>query len=309
MRPQSVAWQDRKDVGMRTPPVLVIVILLLSCNKTENPTDTAPTESASSDSELASSADKNVGTSANWELLSSGEGVSLALGSAGKPAIIRLFCPSAENTLKVNVPSLRPIGSDERLTIGTGKYAVTLVADTRGDLDLGGVSGIGAIPDNFASWFGGPVMINYGAQNSGPHIAPPQNLVKDFVTACNDRPAQVDISQRPAKSLNACNMQDGKLRRIVPRRAIGTEPFWGARIEGRCVQYSHIEDQKGTRVWTRYTQTREGEIWSGALNGQLFELRVRNDPSCSDGMSDTRYPMSVELKVAGELRQGCAEPA
>ena len=283
-------------------------MLLLSCSKTEKPADTSPTASASSDSILASSIEKKVGASPNWELLSSGEGVSLALGTAGMPAIIRLFCPSAENMLKVNVQSLRPIGSEERLTIGTGKYAATLVADTRGDLDLGGVSGIGAVPDNVAALFGGPLMINYGAQNSGPHIAPPQNLAKDFVTACNDRPAQKDPTQRPAKSSNACSMQDGKLLRMVPRRAIGTEPFWGARIEGRCVQYSHIEDQKGTRVWTRYTQIGEGEIWSGALNRHLFELRVRNDPSCSDGMSDKRYPMSVELKVAGELRQGCAEP-
>ena len=171
---------------MRTTPVLVIVILLLSCSKTENPADTAPTASASADSKLASSGDQKLGPSANWELLSSGEGVSLVLGTAGRSAIVRLFCPSAENTFKVNVQSLRPIGSEERLSIGTAKYGVTLVADTRGDLDLGGVSAIGEVPDNVAALFGGRLMINYGAQNSGPHIAPPQNLVKDFVTACDD---------------------------------------------------------------------------------------------------------------------------
>ena len=53
-------------------------------------------------------------------------------------------------------------------------------------LDLGAVSGIGEVPDNVAALSGGPPMINYGAQNSGPHIAPPQNLVKDFITACDD---------------------------------------------------------------------------------------------------------------------------
>ena len=45
---------------------------------------------------------------------------------------------------------------------------------------------VGEVPDNVAALFGGQLMINYGAQNSGPHIAPPQNLVKVFVTACND---------------------------------------------------------------------------------------------------------------------------
>ena len=42
------------------------------------------------------------------------------------------------------------------------------------------------MPEKVAALFGGPLMINYGATNSGPHIALPQNLVKDFVTASDD---------------------------------------------------------------------------------------------------------------------------
>ncbi len=107
---------------------------------------------------------------------------------------------------------------------------------------------------------------------------------------------------------NACLLQEGKTLDIVPLRAVGTEPFWGARIEGRCVTYSHIDDQQGTRVWTQFRQTGGESVWTGTLRNQSFELRVRPMPGCSDGMSDKLYPLAVTLQVDGEQRTGCAEP-
>jgi uncharacterized membrane protein len=104
-------------------------------------------------------------------------------------------------------------------------------------------------------------------------------------------------------------MQGSERLRLAPLRAVGTEPFWAARVEGRCVTYSHPEDQAGTRVWTRYTPAPGGGgTWAGALGGQPFELRVRARPGCSDGMSDTRYPMAADLLVAGQRLRGCAAP-
>ena len=103
-------------------------------------------------------------------------------------------------------------------------------------------------------------------------------------------------------------MQGSERLHVTPHRAVGTEPFWAARIEGRCVNYSHPEDQDGTRVWTRYAKGPDGDTWSGALGGRLFQLRTRTEPGCSDGMSDKRYPLAVELIVHGEQRRGCAEP-
>src|SRR5688572_22689176 len=106
-----------------------------------------------------------------------------------------------------------------------------------------------------------------------------------------------------------CLTQDGQQLSVAPLRAVGTEPFWGAKIEGRCVTYSHPEDQQGTRVWTRYTPGRGGGgTWTGTLGGRPFVLRARPQAGCSDGMSDRRYPFAVELTVGGEERQGCAEP-
>lgn len=110
-------------------------------------------------------------------------------------------------------------------------------------------------------------------------------------------------------SAGPCLMQGSDRPVVAPIRAVGTEPFWGARVEGRCVTYSTPENQQGTRVWTRYSALGSGRAtWAGKLDGKTFEMRVRPQAGCSDGMSDKSYPMAVDLSVGGEQRHGCAEP-
>jgi uncharacterized membrane protein len=113
----------------------------------------------------------------------------------------------------------------------------------------------------------------------------------------------------PADAANPCLMQGANRLENEPIRALGTEPFWGAAVTGRCVTYSTPENQQGVRVWTRYSEgsNRTGK-WLGQLNGQEFEMRVRQEAGCTDGMSDRRFPMAVELAVNGQTRKGCAEP-
>jgi uncharacterized membrane protein len=116
-----------------------------------------------------------------------------------------------------------------------------------------------------------------------------------------------DLAQ--AGPQNPCLIQGADRVQVVPIRAVGTEPFWGARVEGRCVTYSTPDDQQGVRVWTRYSAGRNGSgAWVGQLGGKKFEMQVRPKADCSDGMSDKRYPLAIELAVNGEKRTGCAEP-
>ena len=102
-------------------------------------------------------------------------------------------------------------------------------------------------------------------------------------------------------------MQDGEELRVAAVKAVGTEPFWGARTEGRCVTYSTPEDQDGTRIWTRVDSGPQGPVWNGALRGKQFQLSVKPSTGCSDGMSDRTYPLEAMLRVDGETRRGCAE--
>lgn len=268
----------------------------------------APVANASAPAAAASPAGE--ATAAAWDLQSSGEGAALVLAGPERPAI-RLFCPVGAKRLLVNVPGFRPIGSEERLSFGSGGEAAALVADSRGDRQRGGVTGTGEVPDALAALVGGPVSASYGAQRSGPHPAPPRALSSAFVAACREgsaaAPAEPPAS--PTAPAGPCLIQDGKALKAVAVRAVGTEPFWNARVEGRCITYSHPEDQKGTRIWTRHVPGPGGGTWSGSLGGSRFELKVRPKRGCSDGMSDKSYPLEAELVVGGERRSGCAEPA
>lgn len=145
------------------------------------------------------------------------------------------------------------------------------------------------------------------------------NIVNEMPAADENRAAAPapEITPQATEAANsadpqkpgACLIQDGEPLRITPVKAIGTEPFWGARVEGRCVNYSTPEDQKGTRVWTRFNPGPDGGVWVGTLDGAPFKLITRLRPGCSDGMSDRSYPMEAVLTVRGEERRGCASPA
>ena len=255
----------------------------------------------------ASNAAAPAPAAAGWNLTAGTDGTTLAFAAGG--TALRFFCPAGGKELRLHVAGFRPVGSEERMTFGTGGTAETLVADTR--TRGGGVSAAGAVPKNLAALLDGPVSVNYGAQNSGPHPAPPAHLRRPFVSACYRKlEVPAEPSPPPPADVGACRRQGSETLTNPALRGVGTEPFWGVRIEGRCVTYSHPEDQDGTRVWTTYRPGAQGGgTWSGALGGQPFVLTIRPRPGCSDGMSDKRYPFEAEVKVSGEVRRGCAEPA
>jgi uncharacterized membrane protein len=286
---------------MRT--LMIAALLLASCGRGQQPASPVVEAGINEAGSPASEQPARGG----WDLQSSGEGAALALLGVSGETVVRLFCPAGQHRLLVNVPAFRAIGSEERLSFGSGSEAVALVADTRGDAQRGGVSGTGPVPDNLAALVGGPLSVSYGSQSSGPHTAPPADLARAFTGACSQAPPAEQPPPGGATSAGACRMQDGKVISPNLLRAVGTEPFWGARIDGRCVTYSHPENQVGTRIWTQFTGTRDNGVWTGFYANQRFVLRTRPQPGCSDGMSDRRYPIAVSLTVAGEERSGCAE--
>lgn len=305
---------------MPAPRLAIVgVLMLVACSGRDQPSpdpDCADAAGADCSGPAADTSDPQPypGASPNspvggWEMQSSGEGTSLVFPGSGDPAI-RLFCPTGANRILVNVSGFRPVGSEERMTFGSVGNAHTLVADTRGDRQRGGVSGSGAVPANLAALIGEPVSVNYGSQNSGPHPAPPQDLARDLVSHCREGApgAAPAPTPSPTGNVSACLMQGRDRLTNPPLRALGTEPFWAASIEGRCVTYSHPENQQGTRVWAKFSPQSGGVgTWRGVLEGQSFVLTTHLQPGCSDGMSDTRYPIGVELTVGGEQRRGCAE--
>lgn len=123
-------------------------------------------------------------------------------------------------------------------------------------------------------------------------------------------PAAKPAVSRPAGSApHPCRIQNTGPLDLPAVQALGTEPFWSAAVDGRCVTWSTPEDPAGTRLWTTYEQTGGADRWIGALKGVRFELSIRKGQPCSDGMSDTVYPLVAQVRLGEEVLQGCARPA
>ncbi|MEO5565242.1 MAG: hypothetical protein ABIR05_01050 [Luteimonas sp.] len=277
--------------------LLIAALLLAGCGKTERPPVAAVAPVAPVPREVGHAA---AAAAQQWEVQASGDGTALIFGGKPGDSELRFFCPAGTGTLQLNVPGFDPIGSEERLSFGQGGAAEALIADPSGDPSRGGVTAVGPVPTNLVMLLSGRVVASYGAQVSGPHSTPPPELVDAFAAACRPRVAVAPVAVSP------CLTQDGRAIPANTLRVVATEPFWGAQVEGRCVTYSHPENQAGTRVWTKFSGTASNGTWSGALDGKPFVLRTRPQSDCSDGMSDTRYPIAASLTVGGEQRNGCA---
>jgi uncharacterized membrane protein len=88
-------------------------------------------------------------------------------------------------------------------------------------------------------------------------------------------------------------------------RALGTEPFWSARVEGGKLAWSTPELPEGVTVPVRREDAGGKTIISGKIDGKPLELEVSTGP-CSDGMSDTVYPLAVTRRLNGHVEHGCA---
>jgi uncharacterized membrane protein len=87
----------------------------------------------------------------------------------------------------------------------------------------------------------------------------------------------------------------------------GTEPFWGGTVSGSRIVYQTPEDQAGRSIPATAELADSRETYAGRLNGKPFRLTLTKG-TCSNGMSDRAFVFKATLSVAGETRQGCADP-
>jgi uncharacterized membrane protein len=84
----------------------------------------------------------------------------------------------------------------------------------------------------------------------------------------------------------------------------GTEPFWSGQARGTTLTYATPATPEGTEFAVRRFGGRNGLGLSGTFQDKTFDMTV-TPGTCSDGMSDRRYPFTVTLKIGEEVRQGC----
>ena len=133
-----------------------------------------------------------------------------------------------------------------------------------------------------------------------------------LLTACRAEPA---ANNSMANAENTASPEDVAAPVAAPPAAqstaryrfTGTEPFWGGTIDGTAILYQTPDDQAGKTINATIAKAGMATLYSGMLDGQPFVLTL-TPGTCSDGMSDTVYPISAALTVHGEQRQGCANP-
>jgi uncharacterized membrane protein len=87
--------------------------------------------------------------------------------------------------------------------------------------------------------------------------------------------------------------------------ALGTEPFWAAKVAGDRLTYMTPEDQAGQTIPVTRENGAELVELSGTLAGKPLALTITKGP-CSDGMSDVVYRWSVERRLGDDVQRGCA---
>jgi len=109
-------------------------------------------------------------------------------GDPAKPDL-RMVCASGQGFL-ILLPGLKPVDSEERLTLGAGAIAHGFVATAA----TGGVQARGPIDEALLSVFesDAPIGINHGYQNAGP-FTPPAALRRAFADICRKLQARGSV--------------------------------------------------------------------------------------------------------------------
>lgn len=88
-------------------------------------------------------------------------------------------------------------------------------------------------------------------------------------------------------------------------RAIGTEPFWSVQVRDGTLTYSTPDMPDGLTVPATKRRSDDAMIYSATIDGKPLELEVKRQ-TCSDGMSDTVYPLAVIRRIGPDVQRGCA---
>jgi len=146
---------------------LIAVLALAACGKPAEPPKPAPATAP-----------------APPPLVWSAEDGALVLRDHGAQ-LLKIECDKAKG-LTVHGGQFKPVGSEERMSVGAGDVVVTLVATPDDTVTPTAMKGEGAVDPDFLNAFaeGRKLAVNYGYQNMGPFDGPPPALAQPFAAAC-----------------------------------------------------------------------------------------------------------------------------
>jgi uncharacterized membrane protein len=87
--------------------------------------------------------------------------------------------------------------------------------------------------------------------------------------------------------------------------AHGTEPFWA--VEIRQTQISFKTPEASIVFPAGGMAVADGAaVWESTAGDKSIKITLREQPGCSDGMSDLKYPLAAEVALGGTTYKGCA---
>jgi uncharacterized membrane protein len=111
----------------------------------------------------------------------------------------------------------------------------------------------------------------------------------------------------PAKEERGIDPQGKTFDRVAPAEAvtlIGTEPFWNLTIADGQGVWTTPDRQPGMALPLTRFAGNNGLGFTGTLDGKPL-VATLTPGSCSDGMSDRRYPFVATIALGGETFEGC----
>ena len=93
-------------------------------------------------------------------------------------------------------------------------------------------------------------------------------------------------------------------------RCLGTEPFWGVRIQGAQMELDQMGSKSRFSLSVPRVSANHTNVWSitvkGAAPGQRGVVFVERTDQCSDNMSDERYRYTFRIRLASDVvLSGC----
>jgi uncharacterized membrane protein len=122
-------------------------------------------------------------------------------------------------------------------------------------------------------------------------------MIAPLLVAAACTPAQTDGIDPEGQTFDAVKVQEAVT-------LVGTEPFWGLKVESGEGLWTTPENQPGTRFALTRFAGNNGLGFSGTLDGEPFTATL-TPGECSDGMSDRSFPFVATIALGGETLKGC----
>ena len=88
---------------------------------------------------------------------------------------------------------------------------------------------------------------------------------------------------------------------------VGTEPFWSAQVRETQITFTQMDAAAPATGPNNGAVMQDGKaVWDTVAGGKPLKITLSEQPGCSDGMSDLKFPLAAQVVYDGKTFTGCA---